>query len=72
MEGIKSYSEAMAELEKIVEKIQRDDCRIDDMKMYVKRSVELLNYCKKELFQTDEELKRLLEDLGDKGQEREN
>lgn len=66
MEGIKSYSEAIAELEKIVEKIQRDDCRIDDMKMYVKRSVELLNYCKKELFQTDEELKRLLEDLGDK------
>ncbi len=66
MEEIKSYSDAIAELEKIVEKIQRDDCRIDDMRNYVKRSVELLNYCKKELFQTDEELKRLLEDLGDK------
>ena len=66
MEEIKSYSEAIAELEKIVEKIQRDDRRIDDMRRYVKRSVELLNYCKKELFQTDEELKRLLEDLGDK------
>ena len=66
MEEIKSYSDAIAELEKIVEKIQRDDCRIDDMRYYVKRSVELLNYCKKELFQTDEELKRLLEDLGDK------
>ena len=66
MEEIKSYSEAIAELEKIVEKIQRDDCRIDDMRRYVNRSVELLNYCKKELFQTDEELKRLLEDLGDK------
>lgn len=66
MEEIKSYSEAIAELEKIVEKIQRDDCRIDDMRRFVKRSVELLNYCKKELFQTDEELKRLLEDLGDK------
>lgn len=66
MEEIKSYSDAIAELEKIVEKIQRDDCHIDDMRNYVKRSVELLNYCKKELFQTDEELKRLLEDLGDK------
>lgn len=66
MEEIKSYSDAIAELEKIVEKIQRDDCRIDDMRNYVKRSVELLNYCKKELFHTDEELKRLLEDLGDK------
>ena len=66
MEEIKSDSDAIAELEKIVEKIQRDDCRIDDMRNYVKRSVELLNYCKKELFQTDEELKRLLEDLGDK------
>lgn len=66
MEEIKSYSDAIAELEKIVEKIQRDDCRIDDMRNYVKRSVELLNYCKKELFQTDEELKRLLENLGDK------
>lgn len=66
MDEIRSYSEAMAELEKIVEKIQRDDCRIDDLKTYVKRSVELLNYCKKELFQTDEELKHLLEDLGDK------
>ena len=39
MEEIKSYSEAIAELEKIVEKIQRDDCRIDDMRRYVKRSV---------------------------------
>ena len=66
MEEIKSYSDAIAELEKIVEKIQRDDCRIDDMRNYVKRSVELLNYCKKELFQTDEELTRWLEDLGDK------
>ena len=66
MEEIKSYSDAIAELEKIGEKMQRDDCRIDDMRNYVKRSVELLNYCKKELFQTDEELKRLLEDLGDK------
>lgn len=66
MDEIRSYSEAMAELEKIVEKIQRDDCRIDDLRTYVKRSVELLNYCKKELFQTDEELKHLLEDLGDK------
>ena len=66
MDEIKSYSEAIAELEKIVEKIQRDDCRIDELKLSVKRSVELLNYCKKELFQTDEELKQLMEDLGNK------
>ncbi|MEG1574045.1 MAG: exodeoxyribonuclease VII small subunit [Bacteroidales bacterium] len=66
MEGINSYSEAITALEKIVEKLQGDNCKIDDLKLYTKQSVELLNYCKEQLFQTDEELKKLLDGLSDK------
>lgn len=65
MDKIKSYSEAVSELEEIVAKLQSDDCRVDELKAYAQKSVELLKFCKGYLFQTDEELKKLLENIGE-------
>lgn len=63
MEDIKTYSTAVEELEKIVELLQSDNCKIDDLKAYAQRSVELIKFCKTHLTQTNEEVKKLLEEL---------
>ncbi|MEG1585763.1 MAG: exodeoxyribonuclease VII small subunit [Bacteroidales bacterium] len=57
------YSEAIRELEEIVRKLQSSDCEIDKLREYTARSVELLRLCKQKLFKTDEELKKLLEEI---------
>ncbi len=59
----KSYSEAVNELEEIVAKLQSSDCEIDKLREYTAKSVELLRICKEKLYKTDEELKKLLEEI---------
>ncbi len=58
-----TYSRAMAELEGILAKMQRDDCDIDSLSSYTARSLELLKFCKEKLFKTDAEVKKCLEAL---------
>ena len=63
MNSVKTYSEAVEELEKIVAILQSDNCRIDELKTYAQKSVELIKFCKSHLTQTDEEVKKLLENI---------
>ncbi|MCP9610765.1 exodeoxyribonuclease VII small subunit [Coprobacter tertius] len=58
-----TYTEAIAELEGIVARIQNEECSIDDLKEYTSRSLALLRFCKEKLFETDEELKKILGEL---------
>lgn len=58
-----SYNEAVNELEGIVALMQADDCDIDRLAAYTRRSLELLRHCKQKLTSTDEEIKRCLEEL---------
>lgn len=58
-----SYSQAIAELNAIVAKMQSDNCDIDTLATQTSRSLQLLKYCKEKLQKTDTELKRLLEEL---------
>lgn len=58
-----SYSQAIAELEQIVAKMQSDDCDIDNLAQYTARSLELLKICKSKLLKTDDELKKILAEL---------
>ena len=58
-----TYRQAIAELEEIAEKIQQSDCKIDELKQYTSRSLELLRFCKKKLYETDEELKKMFEEI---------
>lgn len=57
-----TYAQAIAELEQIVEKMQQPDCDIDSLSKLTARSKELLDFCRKRLLATDEELHRILED----------
>ncbi|MBQ4916493.1 MAG: exodeoxyribonuclease VII small subunit [Muribaculaceae bacterium] len=58
-----TYSEAIAELEKIVAEMQSENCSIDNLSAYTSRSLELLKVCKAKLLTTDEELKKILAEL---------
>lgn len=58
-----TYSEAVAELEKIVREMQSDACSIDNLSRLTSRSLDLLKVCKAKLLSTDEELKKILAEL---------
>ena len=60
MEEIKSYKEAVDELEAIVRKMQSPDCDIDKLSEFTTRALTLLKYCKEKLFNTEEEVKKTL------------
>lgn len=57
------YSEAVAELEQIVRKMESDQCDIDSLSAYTSRALELLKFCKERLFKTDQELEKCLAEL---------
>ena len=58
-----TYSQAVAELEKIVKEMQSENCSIDNLSTYTTHSLELLKMCKAKLLATDEELKKILNEL---------
>ncbi len=58
------YSEAVHQLEDIVEKMENDELDIDSLSDQLKKAQELIKVCKDKLTKTDEEIKKLLE--GDK------
>lgn len=59
-----TYSQAIAELESILARMQSPDCDIDNLARYAARAIELLKQCRAKLTKTDEELKKSLETLG--------
>lgn len=59
------YSQAMAELETIVAKMESNQCDIDSLSQYTTRALELLKFCKERLFKVDEEVVKCLEALKD-------
>lgn len=63
MEEKLTYSEAVAELESIVAKMQGENCDIDSLAGYTTRALELLKFCKEKLHKTDEEVKECLKSL---------
>lgn len=63
MENIKSYKEAVDELDAIVKKMQSPDCDIDSLSGFTSRALTLLKYCKEKLLKTEQEVKKTLEEF---------
>ena len=55
-----TYTQAVTELEQLVQKMQDPQCNIDNLTGYTKRSKELLDICRKKLTEADEQLKQVL------------
>lgn len=62
-ENEKSYSEAVVELEKILDRIESDNLDVDILTAEIKRASELLKFCKEKLYKTDSEIKKILDNL---------
>lgn len=62
-----TYSEAMYEIEMIVNSIENDDLDVDDIIDKVKRVSQLLQICKKKLKQTQDDVEKILNSIDDEG-----
>lgn len=58
-----TYGEAMAEIEKILEKIESGELDVDELTDKVKRVAGLLDICKKKLKTTETEIQKVIEGL---------
>lgn len=58
-----SYKDAMAQLEKILNVMQSENCDIDKLAAYTRRATELIAELRKRLTTTDEELRSILAQL---------
>ncbi|MDR1985164.1 MAG: exodeoxyribonuclease VII small subunit [Prevotellaceae bacterium] len=56
-----TYSEAIAEIEAITNKIENSELDIDTLYKDVERSMELIEFCKSKLFATEKNINKMLE-----------
>lgn len=58
----KSFEEAVAELELIVDKLEKGELSLDESMEYFRRGVELAKYCNKILDEAERKITVLIED----------
>lgn len=63
MEKKETYNEAVEKLRAIVEDIENGELDVDVLSEKVKEATRLIKLCKEKLFKTDEEVKKILEEL---------
>ncbi len=61
-----NYNSAIEEIESIINKIENQELDIDELSENVKRVAELLNFCKKKLKSTEDEVQKILKEFDDK------
>jgi exodeoxyribonuclease VII small subunit len=57
---IKNYDEAVKELEEILQLLENNELKIDDLTQKAKRATVLVEYCKEKLRKTTEELDEIM------------
>lgn len=58
-----TYKEAIAQLEQIVHKIENEEPDVDELAAMVQKAADLMQFCKKKLKSTEEEINQALEKL---------
>ena len=61
-----TYSQAIGELEKIINEIEAESVDVDVLAEKVKRATYLIKFCKSNLRTTEEEVKKVLSDIEEK------
>jgi len=64
MKEKETYNEAIEKLRTIVTEIERGELDIDELSRKVKEASSLIQLCKEKLFKADEEVKKILAELG--------
>lgn len=57
-----SYEEAMQQLDGILKQVESNELGIDQLADKLKEAKTLIAYCKEKLYQTDEEIRKILEE----------
>ncbi|MBW6479566.1 MAG: exodeoxyribonuclease VII small subunit [Bacteroidales bacterium] len=60
-----NYTQAIEELEAIVQEIEDAEISVDELSEKVKRASELIRFCRKTLTSTETEVQNILKDLKD-------
>lgn len=58
-----TYTEAYDELEKIVSDLEAEEIQVDALSQKVKRAMELIRICKSKLRETEDDVKKVLEEM---------
>jgi exodeoxyribonuclease VII small subunit len=64
MSDIPNYSEAFDELQQIVSEIEEGQISVDELSEKVKRAALLIKICKTKLASTEEDVNKILKELG--------
>ena len=56
-----SYSEASAEIERILARFRNEEMEVDTLAAEGRRATEMIALCRKKLLRTEEEVKKILE-----------
>lgn len=60
-----TYNQAFDELQNIIKDLENEEISIDDLSEKVKRAAELIRICKAKITTTEEDVKKILEELGE-------
>ena len=63
-----TYSQAIGELEKIINEIEAENIDVDILAEKVKRATYLIKFCKSNLRTTEEEVKKVLSEIEEKSE----
>jgi exodeoxyribonuclease VII small subunit len=63
-----TYSQALKELEKIVKEIESEEVDIDILAEKIKRASQILAFCKGKLRIAEDEVKKVLTEMGDEAE----
>lgn len=58
-----NYKDAMAEIERIVGKLEDNKLDVDELSVNVKRVSQLIAFCKSKLHETEEEVENILKSI---------
>ncbi|MDI6640693.1 MAG: exodeoxyribonuclease VII small subunit [Elusimicrobiota bacterium] len=58
-----NYSKALEELKSILEELENENIEIDDLSSKVKRSAELIKFCREKLKKTELEIEKILKEF---------
>jgi exodeoxyribonuclease VII small subunit len=60
-----TYKEAIEELEEILASLENSGPDVDGLTIKVKRAAELIKFCKGKLFETEAEIEKIIEEIGE-------
>ena len=67
-----SYTEAFKELQEIVTEIEQGEISVDELSEKVKRASKLISICKNKLATTEEDVNKILKELGSNAEDSDN